>query len=203
MKTPASNEDPRVVRSKTLIIEALAALMQEKPYHKIKVQDISARAQLARQTFYLHFSGRDAVLLEYIDTVFEEFYQDIEPHIVSSPEPDDAIAWHMFRQWKDHAPFVRLIVDADVEHLLIKSFKNYITRIMGLYIRNHAVAIKDPEALTFVVDYLAGASLLILQRWVRTDFQYPLDKIAALYSDLTRPGVLQVLSQGLPEPAAP
>ena len=190
------DEDPRVIRTKALIVDALVSLMQENPYKKVKIQDIAKRAKLARQTFYLHYQTKDDVLLEYINDVFETFYQEIEQHIIASPEPDPIVSWHLFKQWQMHEPFARLVIEADIENLVIKSFKNYIARVMGLYIRNHEVKLKDPEALAFLVDYLAGASWMMLQRWVQQDFKYPLEKIASLYSEITQPGMLNVLNKG-------
>jgi AcrR family transcriptional regulator len=190
------NQDPRVVRTKALIIQALVKLTEETPYKKIKIQDITKNAKLARQTFYLHYKSKDAVLVDYIDGVFDNFYQEIEAHIIASPEPGDIIAWNLFNQWQQHAEFAKLIIAADVEHLVIKSFRNYITRVMGLYIRNHSMPLNDPEALGFIVDYLAGASWMVLQRWVASDFKYPLEKLAKLYSELSRPGLLSVINRG-------
>ena len=190
------SEDPRVVRTKALIIQALVNLTEETPYKKIKIQDITQSANLARQTFYLHYKSKDAVLVDYIDGVFDNFYQEIEAHIIASPEPGDIIAWNLFNQWQQHAEFAKLIIAADVEHLVIKSFRNYITRVMGLYIRNHSMPLNDPEALGFIVDYLAGASWMVLQRWVASDFKYPLEKLAKLYSELSRPGLLSVINRG-------
>lgn len=190
------NEDPRVIRTKALIIQSLVKLTEETPYKKIKIQDITQTAELARQTFYLHYKSKDAVLVDYIDGVFDNFYQEIEGHIIASPEPGDIIAWNLFNQWQQHAEFAKLIIAADVEHLVIKSFRNYITRVMGLYIRNHSMPLNDPEALGFIVDYLAGASWMVLQRWVASDFKYPLEKLAKLYSELSRPGLLSVINRG-------
>ena len=122
------DEDPRVIRTKALIVDALVSLMQENPYKKVKIQDIAKRAKLARQTFYLHYQTKDDVLLEYINDVFETFYQEIEQHIIASPEPDPIVSWHLFKQWQMHAPFARLVIEADIENLVIKTFKNYMMR---------------------------------------------------------------------------
>lgn len=187
-------DDPRVVRSKALIIKSLVFLMTTTAYKKIKIQEIAGHAELARQTFYLHYQSKDDVLVDYINGVFEQFYGEIEQHVIASPDPDPIISWHLFNQWKNHADFAKLIIEADVEHLVLKSFKNYISRVMGLYIRNHSIHMKDPEALGLTIDYLAGASWMMINRWVKTDFRYPLEKISALYTELAQPGVLSVLN---------
>lgn len=187
--------DPRVIRTKALIIQALVTLTKDTPYKKIKIQDITQHADLARQTFYLHYKSKDAVLIDYIDGVFDTFYQEIEGYIIASPDPEDVIAWNLFKQWQQHADFAKLIIAADIEHLVIKSFRNYITRVMGLYIRKHSMPLKDHEALAFIIDYLAGASWMVIQRWVASDFHYPLETLAKLYSQLSRPGLLSVISR--------
>ena len=51
------NADPRVIRTKSLIVQALVKLTESTPYKKIKIQDITQTAEIARQTFYLHYKS--------------------------------------------------------------------------------------------------------------------------------------------------
>jgi AcrR family transcriptional regulator len=48
-------EDRRVVRSRAQLQDALRALVLEKDYDKISVQEILDRAGVGRATFYAHF----------------------------------------------------------------------------------------------------------------------------------------------------
>lgn len=185
--------DLRVERTRRQIIDALLHQMEHKPYQKIKISDITDQADIARQTFYLHFKHKDDVLMDYIDEVFNDFYDDIAAHIKASPDPDPVISKLLFEQWRDHARFARLALTADIQHLVIKRFQNYISRTLGLYMRSHLKTPEDPEELAYVVDYLAGASWMVLKRWVESDFGYPLEKLSGLYSELNRPGLLSVL----------
>jgi AcrR family transcriptional regulator len=54
--------DPRVKRTRKLIVEAFFALMAEKSFHAISVQDIAERATVNRATFYLHFEDKYALM---------------------------------------------------------------------------------------------------------------------------------------------
>jgi AcrR family transcriptional regulator len=187
--------DPRTERTRRQIVEALLSLMEKQSYQKIKISDITGMADIARQTFYLHFKRKDDVLLDYIDEVFDDFYQDIAVHIKASPDPDPVISTLLFEQWKNHARFSKLALAADIQHLVIKRFQNYISRTIGLYVRCHIKTPSDPDELAYVIDYLAGASWMILRRWVDSDFSYPLEKLSSLYSELNRPGLLSVLQR--------
>jgi AcrR family transcriptional regulator len=57
-------EDPRVTRTRQLLLEAFMELMNEKSFQSITVQDITDRATVNRVTFYAHFQDKYS-LLEY------------------------------------------------------------------------------------------------------------------------------------------
>ncbi len=57
--------DPRIKRTRQLLVNALMALMQEKSFQSITVQDIAERATVNRVTFYAHFEDKFD-LLEYL-----------------------------------------------------------------------------------------------------------------------------------------
>ena len=54
--------DPRVKRTRQLLQRALQELVQEKPLDHITVQDIAARAEVNRATFYAHFEDKHALM---------------------------------------------------------------------------------------------------------------------------------------------
>lgn len=180
------------------LLQALLTLMTDQPFSSITVQQISRHAGLARQTFYQHYHSREELLLDYVDTVFAEFYEDIAGMVGESPELNRDIGQRLFAQWDRHRDFSRLIFNAGLESLLIKRFQNYIARVLGLYVRQHQIVVSDAEQLGFMIDYLAGASWMMLDRWVRNDFRYPADKLADLFSELSRPGFLNVMLQRQP-----
>ncbi len=52
-------------RTRQNVNEALHALMLEKPYDSITVQDLLDRSSVSRSTFYSHFDNKDDVLVSY------------------------------------------------------------------------------------------------------------------------------------------
>ncbi len=67
--------DPRVVRTRQLLQQAFAALLNEKELQDITVQDIAARAGVNRATFYAHFTDKYALLNESVRESFQETLQ--------------------------------------------------------------------------------------------------------------------------------
>lgn len=61
--------DRRVRRTREAILRAFAALALARRYDTIRVADLIAAAGIGRATFYEHFRGKDAVLLEAMEPV--------------------------------------------------------------------------------------------------------------------------------------
>src|SRR6202789_1438968 len=58
----AENTDPRVLRSRQMLMEALLRLLNRKEFDEISIQEIADEATLNRATFYLHHPDRNALL---------------------------------------------------------------------------------------------------------------------------------------------
>src|SRR5215207_1395626 len=62
--------DPRVKRTRSLILQALGDLLAEKSFDAISVQDVTDRAQINRATFYAHFVDKYELLDRWISQIF-------------------------------------------------------------------------------------------------------------------------------------
>src|ERR1700742_3537298 len=58
----AENTDPRVLRSRQMLMESLLRLLSRKEFDSISVQEIADEATLNRATFYLHYPDKNALL---------------------------------------------------------------------------------------------------------------------------------------------
>ena len=73
--------DPRVKRTRSLIMQAFGQLLAEKSFDAISVQDVTARAQINRATFYAHFVDKYELLDRWISQVF---LQEIEKRTLNA-----------------------------------------------------------------------------------------------------------------------
>lgn len=62
MAVRPNESDPRVIRTRKLILDAFASLVNEKDFEAITVQDIAQRATVNRATFYAHFDDKYALM---------------------------------------------------------------------------------------------------------------------------------------------
>jgi AcrR family transcriptional regulator len=73
--------DPRVKRTRSLILRSFESLLAEKGFESISVQDVTDKAEVNRATFYAHFSDKYA-LLDY--SVSHMFKQEIEKRTLNA-----------------------------------------------------------------------------------------------------------------------
>jgi AcrR family transcriptional regulator len=69
---PAENRDPRVLRSRQMLMEALLRLLNRKEFEDISIQEIADEATLNRATFYLHYPDKNALLQAMTATRFRD-----------------------------------------------------------------------------------------------------------------------------------
>ncbi|MBI2333982.1 MAG: TetR family transcriptional regulator [Chloroflexi bacterium] len=72
--------DPRVKRTRGLILQSFDSLLAEKGFESISVQDVTDKAQINRATFYAHFQDKYA-LLDY--SIQKMFMAEIEKRTLS------------------------------------------------------------------------------------------------------------------------
>src|ERR1700728_4021027 len=62
IQSATETSDPRIVRSRRMLMEALVRLLIKKEFEDISVQEIADSATLNRATFYLHYPDKNALL---------------------------------------------------------------------------------------------------------------------------------------------
>jgi AcrR family transcriptional regulator len=73
MSRVVNSSDPRVQRTRQLLLEAFMALVQEKRnIHSISIQEIAMRATVNRATFYAHFEDKYGLVVEWSREKFQQ-----------------------------------------------------------------------------------------------------------------------------------
>jgi AcrR family transcriptional regulator len=75
LPNPDEKLDPRVKRTRNLILQSFESLLAEKNFGNISVQDVTDKAQINRATFYAHFQDK-YTLLDY--SINQMFMQEID-----------------------------------------------------------------------------------------------------------------------------
>ena len=75
IRSASAATDPRILRSRRMLMDALSNLLTRKDFEEISVQEIAGEATLNRATFYLHYPDKSALLLALTEARFRNLIE--------------------------------------------------------------------------------------------------------------------------------
>jgi AcrR family transcriptional regulator len=75
LQPEAATTDPRILRSRRMLMESLAKLLMKKELEDISIQEIADGATLNRATFYLHYPDKNALLQAMTESRFRDLIE--------------------------------------------------------------------------------------------------------------------------------
>jgi AcrR family transcriptional regulator len=75
--------DRRILRTRDTLGDALVALMHEKNFDEITVQDLLDRAGVGRSTFYVHYCDKQDLFMSDVEDFFENFSTALKRDVAS------------------------------------------------------------------------------------------------------------------------
>lgn len=170
-----NQEDRRVRRTRKLIREAFLSLLEQNDYDQITVTDIIKKADYNRATFYRHYSDKEELVNEIIETQIELLIESILQPLknkntipIASLEPKDI---KLFEHVMEEIEFYKLWCK-------LKEIPNFTNKFIDAIKYIHYSNIKliapaeniDKNLYTqFYVNGIAG----ILFSWIENDFKEP------------------------------
>jgi AcrR family transcriptional regulator len=189
-----AQHDRRVRRTRRLLTEALIALIMEKGYSKITVQDILDRADVGRSTFYAHFRDREALLLACFDNVRDELRREIDALTPGASRPDPARpAAAIFAHAQRRRPVYRALCGRQGGAIVIEHLHGLVRGLLEEHLRPHLDAAGSDMPVEVAAEFHASATIGLLSWWVECDFPYEPSRLTELYRRLAMPGMLTVL----------
>jgi len=157
--------DARVRRTRDALGDALIALMQEKPFDTITVQEVLDRAHVSRSTFYSHYSDKDDLLM----SDAEEFFEAISMALSAHGDKSDRVfpVREFFTHLSDVQPFYKALVKSgkfqENMELARGHFARGIERRLSELPRSKSI---PPNQLPAIAFTHAGALLSLLSWWL-------------------------------------
>jgi AcrR family transcriptional regulator len=180
------SQDPRAVRSRIAIQDAFTELMRTKPYPKITITDITARAGIARHTFYNHYETKAALLDHLVDSILEEFFLILKDWnlFLADKAQEQAMLTAFFQAWRDHAEIVDLLRAVDIEYVIMERLKAFFTRFFYDRVK-HEMPSVDLELARYVISFNSYSLLGLLLPWFESGMKQEPQDLAGFYNQLS------------------
>jgi AcrR family transcriptional regulator len=182
----------------------LLELVKEKGYEGVTVEEITARANLGRTTFYLHYQDKEELLLENLEQHLTALVDGINNRslILWFHESQDYLVKSIFATVKENSDIFSLII-REQSNKVYDRFRGIMARVATKMItespRAEIQTSQLPIPVDYIIDYFSGAMWASIVWWARADFVQSADAMTERFRSLFFSGVLRAL--GVEEPA--
>ena len=180
---PGSRVQRRVARTKTAIEDAFVQLVLERGYERVAVEDITDRADLARATFYAHYSNKEAVQF----SVFNRLTEDLVQRITDQGGPSNVVhrdaIQAAYKQAADMPDLYRACLsDARTRQAHLSTLSRYAEQNF----RDRLAALgKQPRVpIPVMARAFVGAHVAILEAWLAGELDGDVEELASMALDL-------------------
>jgi len=180
---PGSRTERRVARTKAAIEDAFVQLVLEHGYDRVAVEDITARADLARATFYTHYPNKEAVLF----AIFNRLTEDLVQRLASQGGTwnvvhRDAIS-AAYQQAAEMPDLYRACLsDARIRQAHLSTLSRYAEQ--NFRDRLTALSRQPRVPVPVMARAFVGAHVAILEAWLAGELDGDVDQLASMTLDL-------------------
>ncbi len=175
--------------------DTFIALLMEKSYQAVTVQDIIKRADVARSTFYAHYLDKDDLLLGKHGIFAGNLDHDIALMLQEDKESQSILSTRaLFRHVQAQSRVFKALVGGPGMDLVIEALQQVLhNRIQGK-LENHLPGGRDAtELLPLTTHYLAGALLNLIRWWLDHNMPYSAERMDEIFQQLAMPGARAIL----------
>jgi AcrR family transcriptional regulator len=180
---PGSRTQRRVAHTKAAIEDAFVALVLERGYDRVAVEDITDRADLARATFYAHYPNKEAVLLSVSSRLTEDLMSRIAYH--SGP-------WDVVRRDAIQTAYKHAAENPDLYRACLsdprtrQAHLSILSRYAEQNFRDRLTALgKQPRVpVPVMARAFVGAHQAILEAWLAGELEGDVEELASMALDL-------------------
>jgi len=198
------NLDRRVARTRRALQNALIQLILEHGYDNVTIEEITQRADLGRTTFYLHFTDKEDLLMQAIDTICDDFIEEHKTVLSRINKEknfaenkllanfDQGILYHIFSHARDNANLYKVMLRGEGDAKISRRFASIIqdeTLKRLSSIQNHKL--KVPKDIFSV--WFSGNLVTLITWWLENNQPYPIETMVEYFQQLFLLGALDTL----------
>jgi AcrR family transcriptional regulator len=158
--------DRRIQRTRQLLLDSLIALILEKNYDAVTVQDIIDRANVGRSTFYAHFENKEQLLFSGHDTLMQSM---TAPKRSNTEGGQTDIFMELFQHVAENHHLAKAMLGKGGGDLMI----GRVHEMLATYFKQQAQKqILDDRKIALFAAGFASAIVGLLSHWLEEDMPF-------------------------------
>ncbi len=173
LKSAPLKMDRRVQRTRQLLRDALMALILERGYNSITVQDVTDRANLGRATFYLHFRDKEELLITSLEEIYDGLIANIGP-LAKEPlsDPKEIPSLIAFEHAAQNRDLYRVMLSGHGAGAIRQRILEYLANVIGQRLQTDFPLDEIAIPLEILAHHVAGSLLALITWWLEADMPY-------------------------------
>ena len=186
-------QDRHSQRTYHLVNTAMMALLTEKLYDTITVQDILDRADIGRSTFYAHYYDKEDVLVSVTEQMLDLFSQRMQQAETGNGIVPGLKLFQHAQQMHQH---FQDLLRGQSGAVLLKTVQTLLSKYIEQTLESAFAGKRSPSVpLAVVSQYLAGAFLNLLKWWLEAEMPYSPERMDEMFQQLALPGVWAIVGE--------
>jgi AcrR family transcriptional regulator len=175
--------DPRAMRTRRQVIEAILAIATSEDVAGISVESIAGRAGINRTTFYRHFRDRDEAVREALDALFAELTAEDRKFVLDRPHlSPDVVPAGIVAQLlhiAGAAPLYRRLLGSTGSAAFAARLRTYHEdQFLQLWVDQGLTALPGSAPVEFRARLASGAFQNVISWWLEDGQHIPAESIA-------------------------
>lgn len=174
-----NKQDLRVQKTHQALITSFSDLLQTKSFEQITVQDLCAKANVRRSTFYRHFNDKYDLLNHVVGTLIDHFRKLYLPDI--NPDNPRQFFEKLMRDVltfiHDNKDIVRSVITLNFYGEVYTIFYEQIYKAVQKQIEFDRQSGQFYVDVTIYGEFLTGGILSVITNWIQHGQQQSIDKV--------------------------
>lgn len=175
--------DRRIQKTRQGLQDAMYALILEKGYEAITVQDVIDRANVGRSTFYAHFQDKEDLLLSGVEVLWKQ----LEDHLLVETVSEDDI-WKVSQSMFQHAQSQRSMYKAlagkQGGNIALKLIERNLYQIVFRHLNDELNKRKSTFPSEILARHMISSFISLLTWWLDSDAPYTAEQMNEFYQQL-------------------
>ena len=191
----APQSDPRIIRSKAAIQQALLnQIAIGRDFESLTVSEIAERASLTRKTFYARFGSLGQVVESVIIELFSDIASRVDDTMLRIPMTNNSGSMLVFRAYEAQREILAPLIRHCPTALFIKPVGFVVSNLL-----RRTIAINDLQPMNeadeaYLVAVIASTVHGVLSVWVERGFSESPEQVAVFLDNLLVDGLQKLLT---------
>jgi len=175
-----NQNDLRVIKTKRGLREAFLRLLLEKGYDAISIQDIATKAEAARVTFYRHYANKEELLIDCIDTIYEDLARNFKQASNEKLQQGHLSMLAFYKQLQEDGKIYRTLSTSRAGQLLTKRLIQLFAEKIIKQVEARFSAEQLLAPVEIIAYHMASAQVGLVNWWIENDQPYSPEYMAQI-----------------------